>query len=243
MKGNELDRIYGMNKIVKERRSETGDRKGWQKLVLVLVLLLVLASFGRADNVNVVNPASSPVRVVIYPNASASATPQQVTDANLGLKSDSAATTDTGTFSLIALVKRALQTLTTISGVQTSGAQKGQVVNAAGTEVNTATTVKSTAFEASHVLKASAGRLCSLQVFNSSGSAQYILVMDSATVPANGAVTLLCPPIYLAAGTYIQIPFPVPLSAANGISVCNSSTGSFTKTIGSADCAFTGQVQ
>jgi hypothetical protein len=95
-----------------------------------------------------------------------------------------------------------------------------------------ANTVKSAALEASHVLKAGAGRLCSLQVFNSSGS-----------VPANGAVTLLCPPIYIAAGTYIAIPFPIPLSAAAGISVSNSSTGTFTKTIGSADCAFTAQVQ
>jgi hypothetical protein len=109
-------------------------------------------------------------------------------------------------------------------------------------DATTATTVKSTALEASHVLKASAGKLASLQVFNSSASAQYILVMDSTTVPANGAVTLLCPPIYIAAGTYIMIPFPIPLSAANGISVSNSSTGSFTKTIGAADCAFTAQV-
>jgi hypothetical protein len=106
----------------------------------------------------------------------------------------------------------------------------------------TATTVKSTALEASHVLKASTGSLVSLQVFNS-GAAQYILVMDSATVPANGAVTLLCPPIYIGATTYIFIPFAVPLSAANGISVSNSSTGSFTKTIGAADCVYTGQIR
>jgi hypothetical protein len=35
---------------------------------------------------------------------------------------------------------------------------------------------------------------------------------------------------------------PAPLVASAGIVVCNSSTGSFTKTIGSADCAFFGQV-
>ncbi len=105
-----------------------------------------------------------------------------------------------------------------------------------------ATTVKSTAFEASHVLKASAGSLGSLTVYNSNSSAQFILIMDSATVPANGAVTLLVPPIPIAGNTVLQLQFHFPLVAAAGISVCNSSTGTFTKTIGSADCAFTGQV-
>jgi hypothetical protein len=191
---------------------------------------------GSVDTLCVVNEDGTPV-------GGGAVTEADGANVTLGSKDDSAATTDTGTFSLMSLFKRALQKLTTIVSTLTDGTQKSQVVNGAGTEINTATTVKSTALEASHVLKGGAGRLASLQVFNSSGSAQYILVMDSATVPANGAVTLLCPPIYIAAGTYIMIPWAIPLSAANGISVSNSSTGSFTKTIGSADCAFTGQVQ
>jgi hypothetical protein len=107
----------------------------------------------------------------------------------------------------------------------------------------TATTVVSTALEASHVLKASSGYLVSVSIFNSKGSAQFILIMNSATVPADGAVTLLFPPIPIPANTTVMIAFPVPLTASTGIAISNSSTGTFTKTIGSADCAFVAQVQ
>lgn len=104
------------------------------------------------------------------------------------------------------------------------------------------TQVVSTALEASHVLKAGAGQLVQLAVFNSAVSAQFILIMNSTTVPANGAVTLLYPPIPIAAGTLIVLDFAAPLVASTGISVSNSSTGTFTKTIGSADCAFFAQI-
>lgn len=107
----------------------------------------------------------------------------------------------------------------------------------------TATTVVSTALEASHVGKASAGSLVSLHVFNTKASAQYILIMNSTTVPADGAVTLLYPPIYVPATSNVSLVFMTPLVASTGISVSNSSTGTFTKTIGSADCIFTIQVQ
>lgn len=107
----------------------------------------------------------------------------------------------------------------------------------------TSTTVVSTALEASHVGKSSAGSLVSLHVLNTNTSAQYILVMNSATVPANGAVTLLYPPIYVPGTSNVSLTFPSPLVASTGIAVCNSSTGTFTKTIGSADCIFTIQVQ
>ncbi len=103
------------------------------------------------------------------------------------------------------------------------------------------TQVMDTALAASKVLKASAGQLCSLTVFNS-GAAQFILVMNSTTVPANGAVALLLPPIPIAAASIVQIDFPRPVVASIGISVSNSSTGTFTKTIGSADCVFFAQV-
>lgn len=105
-----------------------------------------------------------------------------------------------------------------------------------------ATTVKSAALEASRVLKGAAGKLHSISVFNSKASAQFILIMDAATVPADGAVTLLEVPIAIAAGATVKIDYPRPLIAAAGICVCNSSTGSFTKTIGSADCVFRAQV-
>lgn len=105
-----------------------------------------------------------------------------------------------------------------------------------------ATTVKSAALEASRVLKGAAGKLHSISVFNSKASAQFILIMDAATVPADGAVTLLEVPIAIAAGATVKIDYARPLIASAGICVCNSSTGSFTKTIGSADCVFRAQV-
>ena len=102
--------------------------------------------------------------------------------------------------------------------------------------------VRSTAFEAGKVLKSSGGKLKQFSVFNSKASAQFILLMDSATVPADGPVTLLFPPIPVAAGQLLVLDLPTPLSAANGIAVSNSSTGTFSKTIGGADCAFYAQV-
>ena len=104
-----------------------------------------------------------------------------------------------------------------------------------------ATRVPSTVKENSHVLKASAGSLISLII--TSDSDQYILVMNSATVPSNGAVTLLMPPIHVGAASTTMVNFTVPLAASTGITVCNSNANSFTKTIGAADCIFTGQVK
>ena len=105
----------------------------------------------------------------------------------------------------------------------------------------TATPIFSSAKENSHVLKASAGTLVSLSV--TSDVDQYILIMNSTTVPADGAVTLLYPPIHVAANSTTMVYFGIPLVAGTGISVCNSNANSFTKTIGSANCIFTGQVQ
>lgn len=104
------------------------------------------------------------------------------------------------------------------------------------------TQIVSTAFEASHVLKNSAGQLVQLSIFNSKASAQFILLINATSVPSDGAVTLLFPPIPIAAATLLILDIPSPLVAGTGIVVCNSSTGTFTKTIGSADCAFYAQV-
>lgn len=105
----------------------------------------------------------------------------------------------------------------------------------------TATTVVSTAKENKHVLKASAGSLKS--VHGSSDTDQWILIMNSTTVAADGAVTLLYPPIHVTAGGNFSVNFTTPLVASTGICICNSNANSFTKTIGSADCIFTAQVQ
>ena len=95
------------------------------------------------------------------------------------------------------------------------------------------------ALAASKVIKSSAGSLKSLSVYNS-GAAQFILIMNTASLPANGTVTLLYPPIPIAAASVIMLEFSRPLVAGTGIVVCNSSTAP-SKTIGSADCIFHGQ--
>lgn len=103
------------------------------------------------------------------------------------------------------------------------------------------TPAMSSAVEASHIIKATPGTLYSLTITNTKASAQYVLVMDSATLPADGAVTLLFPPIAVGAASTTIVSFPGPLVAAAGIVVSNSSTGTFSKTIGSADCIFSWQ--
>jgi hypothetical protein len=104
--------------------------------------------------------------------------------------------------------------------------------------------VRSTAFEASHVISATgAVQLNRLDVFNSKGTAQFILIMNASSLPADGAVTLLYPPIPIAANQLLTLTFPRSLKASTGIVVCNSSTGTFTKTIGSADIALYAETQ
>jgi hypothetical protein len=115
--------------------------------------------------------------------------------------------------------------------------------NTGNIQSSTVTDVKSTALEGSHVLKASGGKLVRVDIFSSRTTSQFILIMDSATVPSDGAVTLLCPPIPIGPNGYVSLQWNKPPTATNGIAISNSSTGSFTKTIGSADCVFTAQVQ
>lgn len=93
----------------------------------------------------------------------------------------------------------------------------------------------SAALEASHVIKVSPGYLNYLTVYNDSASGQYIMLFDSTTLPANGAIPIFR--FYLASKATGSLPLGDGLAFSQGIVVCNSSTGS-TKTIGSADCDF-----
>lgn len=94
--------------------------------------------------------------------------------------------------------------------------------------------ITSSAYEASHVVKASAGVLYSIACYNSKASAQFVLVFNSTTVPADAAVAnavpLYCPATSNCALDYGQY----GKYFSTGISWSNSST-SPTKTIGSAD--------
>lgn len=72
--------------------------------------------------------------------------------------------------------------------------------------------------------------------YNSKGSAQFIQLHDSATLPADTAV----PAFNITAATVANFSvdfgmYGMPFK--NGVVICNSSTAP-TKTIGSADCQF-----
>jgi len=156
-------------------------------------------------------------------------------DITLGAKADTAATTDTGTFSGIALTKRQLQTLATIA-TNTTGA-----ATAANQWVGTGTVVSSSALEASHVLKAGAGTLVQIIGYNSKTSAQFIQLFNSATVPADTTVPIAVFTVPATSNFSFDTPH-TGLPFATGIAVSNSSTAA-TKTVGSADCFFTAVVK
>lgn len=101
-------------------------------------------------------------------------------------------------------------------------------------------TIHSAALEASHVFKTGPGTLVSLVGYNS-GSAQFIQVHNSASLPNEGDV----PTYTFTVGAAQNFSLDIPLSGARfttGIAVCNSSTVD-TKTIGAADVFFTAVVQ
>lgn len=287
------------------KRYLTNQRKAgkWLLIAICLVAFFVFNPSAFADATTILNPIGPKTKaksvsvthatddVVPLPAGAATAAKQdaQITslsnlDTDLGAKADTAATTDTGTFSLIALFKRALQALSTIStniatvasntpslvsgrqpvdgsGVtqpisvaslplpsaaatstkQSDGTQKTQLVNAAGTEMFTGTLVNSSAYEASRVLKASAGQMVSLVGYNAKTSGQFIQVFNSTTVPADATAPVLT--FWVPASSNFSYDVPVTgLPFATGIAVSNSSTGP-TKTIGSADCYFTAVVR
>lgn len=104
------------------------------------------------------------------------------------------------------------------------------------------TPVVSTATEGSHILKVSPG--CLLAVYATTGAtAGYLMVFNSITVPADGAVTPIeC--VYVPATSSVGInyaPQP-PAWYSIGISAAFSTTGCFTKTI-SATAFIHGLVQ
>lgn len=103
--------------------------------------------------------------------------------------------------------------------------------------------VKSTAPEASRVLKASAGALLSLTTIIGATNG-WLLLFDATSAPADGAVT----PAYVfpidGDGTkgVLSLEWAVPLKFATGITAVFSSTGPFSKTA-SVTAAFFGQVR
>lgn len=92
----------------------------------------------------------------------------------------------------------------------------------------------SNALENSRIVKAGAGLLFGLSGFNNKGSAQFIQIFDSATVPADGVVPVVVLTVPTVANFSLDWVFPGRFFV-RGIVITNSSTAA-TKTIGSADC-------
>lgn len=107
---------------------------------------------------------------------------------------------------------------------------------------NPATPIVSTAVEASHVLKATPGCLIAVYVTPQT-TAGFLLVFNSATVPADGAVTPQdCIQVPASITNYLNWAPQPPEWFSVGISVAFSTTGCFTKT-GNASGFFHGLVQ
>ncbi len=126
----------------------------------------------------------------------------------------------------------------------------GGAVTVSSVTVSPSTPASSSALEASHVLKASAGTFRSLYVMldASAPSATYYvqLMTASATVPANGAVTFLRPPqtIVHTMGAPDGVNFDEGDSGITftvGCTACISST-QFTKTLSGSYAFFSGSV-
>lgn len=91
----------------------------------------------------------------------------------------------------------------------------------------------SNALENSRVVKAGSGTLFGFSGFNNKGSAQFVLVFDTDSVPAEGAV----PKLVLTVPAAANFSYDGGIHGRafqRGIVICNSSTAA-TKTIGSAD--------
>jgi len=97
--------------------------------------------------------------------------------------------------------------------------------------------VTSTAYEAGHVVSASAATFLGVSGHNSSFSAQFIQIHNASSAPADTAVPVEV--FYVGANTSFAFQ-SMDLAGdaySTGIYICNSSTGP-TKTIGSATCWF-----
>lgn len=142
----------------------------------------------------------------------------------LGSEADATATSDSGTFSLIALFKRSLASLTSLIGVFSAGTQ-----------------VTSTAAESSHVLKSSAGTLFMAVVYNNGTVAQWYQIHDAATAPSVGAV----PKMTLKVSPSGSGNFDYGLRGrafATGIFITNSTTA-LTYTAGAADSFYDASIK
>jgi hypothetical protein len=158
-------------------------------------------------------------------------------NATAGALADAACGTDNGTCSLQALIKRLNQRLTTLNTTLGSPQQAGGAVAQTAVAPSTA----SSAAEACHVYKASAGTIYSLSGY--AGVAGWIMVFNLTAAPSDGAVTPVAWNYIAAAGAWSISYGVTPATMSTGVVACLSSTGPLTKTAASTNTVFAGQVQ
>lgn len=119
-----------------------------------------------------------------------------------------------------------------IGSAEVSGSNPVPVTSAAASS-SAVLNASNTVYATGKVIKASPGILYGLSGYNS-GPAQFILLYDSTTIPADAAqaVVVIAVPTM---SNFFYNPGPYGRSFATGISVSNSSTAP-AKTVGAADC-------
>jgi hypothetical protein len=153
----------------------------------------------------------------------------------MGSKSDAASAT--GSATVVSILKQLH--LDSIGSLPAGPNTVGTVNLGAQTVFNSP--IVSTAAESSHVLKAAPGQLTSAYVVSSVTG--YLLLLNSASTPPDGAVTPLeCIPVSANVAAGIAFSGLPPETYSIGITAVFSTTGCFTKTA-SATAFFHGAVQ
>ena len=191
-----------------------------------------------------------PVSGTVTANAgTGSFTVAQATAANLNATVSIAAAQTLATVTTVGTVTNLSQlggqAITMGTGVRAAGTPRVTIATDDVVQVKTVpdatatyapTNATTTAYAASLIAKAAAGKLLMITGYNSKTTSQFIQVHNTATLPADTAVPVLIftiPPtsnFSLDMGSYGRF-------FSTGITICNSSTGP-TKTIGAADCWF-----